>query len=360
MLDLMIPTTGDKFWESSEINPRIAEACAHSAARVQWREIGRSEAGRPIHACFLGEGTETVLLAAGAHADEPVGPDTLRLLLLSILGNPERFDPLLRRFRLVMVPHVNPDGEARNQTWIEKWPDTEVFLKAVHRELPGRDVEFGYPAMRPENIALAGLIRELAPLRLYVNLHGMAFSDGVMVLIERTWADRSPLLKDGFRELAAAHSWPLHDHDRMGEKGFLYLGAGFTSTPEGRAMAAHFRRLGDEASAARFHLSSMEWVREQGGDPLCLVTEFPLFMVTRGGPGRQPGIPGDYLALKDRLPRWRLDLEKGLSIAGGLSEFGVQSFPRSAAIAGQLRVISLGLRQIGFSGFDVDLSSREG
>ena len=65
MLDLMIPTTGDKFWESSEINPRIAEACAHSAARVQWREIGRSEAGRPIHACFLGEGTETVLLAAG-------------------------------------------------------------------------------------------------------------------------------------------------------------------------------------------------------------------------------------------------------------------------------------------------------
>ena len=67
MLDLMIPTTGDKFWESSEINPRIAEACAHSAARVQWREIGRSEAGRPIHACFLGEGTETVLLAAGGH-----------------------------------------------------------------------------------------------------------------------------------------------------------------------------------------------------------------------------------------------------------------------------------------------------
>jgi hypothetical protein len=91
----------------------------------------------------------------------------------------------------------------------------------------------------------------------------------------------------------------LHDHDRKGEKGFTYLGPGFTTTPEGGAMRRHFEQLGDPGTAALFHQSSMEFVRSLGGDPLCLVTELPLFVVPNPDP--VPGTPTAYLALRERL-----------------------------------------------------------
>ena len=69
--------------------------------------------------------------------------------------------------------------------------------------------------------------------------------------------------------------------DRNGEKGFQYIGPGFTTTPEGQAMRAYFKSIGDEQTVSLFRDSSMEFVRKLGGDPLCLVTEIPLFYVVK-------------------------------------------------------------------------------
>jgi hypothetical protein len=71
--------------------------------------------------------------------------------------------------------------------------------------------------------------------------------------------------------------------DRGGEKGFVKLADGFATRPDSRAMQAHFRGLGEDATAALFRPSSMETVRALGGDPLTIVSEMPLFLTDAGG-----------------------------------------------------------------------------
>lgn len=278
--------------------------------------LGESEEGRPIMAAVLGDGPVAVSLVAGAHADEPVGPETLRTFVERAPAE------LLARFRFVVVPHINPDGEARNRAWIERWPDLLAYRDLVQRELPGRDLEFGYPDMRVENRLVAEFLRAHAPFALHMSLHGMGVSEGAMLLIERHWIDRTARLREGFVEAARRAGLGLHDHDRKGEKGFFYIGPGFTTTPEGAAMREHFKDEPD--TAAKFHESSMEFVRSLGGDPLCLVTELPLFVVRNDDP--QPGVPAAYLAAR----AGRTDLE-------------FTPFDLRASMRLQMRTIELGL-----------------
>ena len=86
-----------------------------------------------------------------------------------------------------MVPHANPDGEQANRAWIERWPSADASLRHVLREPLGRDVEFGFSAMRPENAAMTSFLARAAPVR----LHGMAFAEGAALLIERRWVTRT-------------------------------------------------------------------------------------------------------------------------------------------------------------------------
>ena len=88
-----------------------------------------------------------------------------------------------------------------------------------------------------------------------------------MLLIGRPWAFRTAPLQRAFAEAAREAGLRLHDHNRKGEKGFFYLAPGFTTTPEGEAMRTFFRAQGNEATAAHFHDSSMEFVQRLGGGP---------------------------------------------------------------------------------------------
>ncbi len=326
------------FSELEEAAEGLRAACDASEGRVTRYAIGSSEAGRPIDGFVAGTGAITIGLLAGAHADEPVGPETLRRLIPVLGGG--AFDALLERFRFVILPHINPDGEAANRAWIEAWPDPSAYIRLVRREKPGRDIEFGYPSMRAENEAVSSFLGGFAPFSLYVNLHGMAFSEGAMLLIERHWAGRTQSLRDGFASAAREEGLPLHDHNRKGDKGFFYIEKGFTTTPEGDAMQRHFLAEGDEATAAGFHLSSMEWVRALGGDPLCLVTEMPLFQLPSSGTG---GVPSNYLAFRAGLPRLKERLERGEAAVAFFQKVGLQPVPVQHAVRLQLAAIAQGL-----------------
>ena len=199
------------------------------------------------------------------------------------------------------MPHLNPDGEARNRAWTAQWPDAVAYLNLAFREKPGRDLEFGYPDMRVENRLVADLLPWHAPFALHMSLHGMAVAEGAMLLVERHWIDRTPGLRAAFVAAALGEGLAMHDHDRQGEKGFTYIEAGFWTTPEGAAMRRHFEARGDKETAALFHQSSMEFVRSLGGDPLCLVTELPLFVLKNDAP--QPRVPTAYLAFMDKVRR---------------------------------------------------------
>jgi len=294
----------------------------------------------------IGSGPTRVSLIAGSHSDEPVGPETLRTLVRGFILSPERYVQYFERFTFFVIPHVNPDGEARNTAWMTKWPSLDAYLEHAFRELPGRDIEFGYPKLRTENELVSGFLKEHGPFGLHVSLHGMGFSDGALLLIERHWVDRTVELRQKFVELATKNGMRMHDHDRGGEKGFEYLGPGFTTTPRGEAMRAHFLVLGDKETAEKFHDSSMEFVRSLGGDPLCLVTELPLFLIGAVPDEEPEGVPETYLRFKQALPQARLAASNGRPTGPFLDEFDLAPISASKAMRMQMEVVDLALRTI--------------
>jgi hypothetical protein len=220
-------------------------------------------------------------------------------------------------------------------------------LKQAVRELPGRDIEFGYPDMRYENEAAAGFLREHGPFDLHISLHGMGFSDGALLLIERGWVDRSAPIQEGFKKLAAEFDLRLHDHDRGGEKGFEYVGPGFSTTPEGGRMKQYFEKRREMTTAAKFKASSMEFVKSLGGDPLCLVPELPLFLIKKVPPTEPKGDPQTYLKLKAHLPAAQRTANANQSIDWFIDRYGLKAIAAADAIRFQLGVIEIGLEAIG-------------
>ena len=218
--------------------------------------------------------------------------DFLRRFVTSVLNHPDECGALLDAFRFFVIPHTNPDGAFRNRTWRQAWGDDArgdchgVFAScATGAPGAGRGVWFSGYAPRRTGRSHAWLGQH-GPFVLHGSLHGMGISAGALLLIEKNWGYRAALLQERFRQAAQAEDLPLYDRNRQGEKGFFYLGPGFWTTPEGSAMRAFFEARSDKETAALFRSSSMEYVRSLGGDPLCYVTELPLFLVGDMPPGR--------------------------------------------------------------------------
>ena len=319
-----------------------------TVARCGGEVIGRSEEGRPIYGATVGRGPVRVSLISGNHADEPVGSETLRVL---IDGSRSQTPEWAAEFTFVIVPHANPDGEARQAAWMERWPDPLAYWQRAFREKPGRDVEFGYPQMRPENRAVAAFLADHGPFAMHASLHGMAAATGGWHLIERSWVDRTAELRRQYAAAVRDAGLGLFDWDRGGEKGFDYIEPGFATTPRSDAMRQYFLERGDEATAALFHRNSMEWVRSLGGDPLCMVTELPLFRVSRADgpePASAPGVPATYFAFREALTSARAKLEAGDAAAAlaAVDRFSVRLVDIGTAVRLQLRAIELGLQII--------------
>ncbi len=268
------------------------------------RRIGYSRGGRPVLAYRVGRGPARVNLVAGCHADEPVGPALLDRLLRFLHSADGA--ALRDAATWTVIPHINPDGAHANLVWQTPGAaryDIASYLVHRKRELPGDDIEFGFPhaltdeGARPENQAAWTFWCESAPFDLHVSLHGMSVAAGPYFLVERTWWPRLAGMVHALGKKAGRMGYALHDVQRNGEKGFHRLGQGFCSRPDSGAMRQYFLERGDPETAARFRPSSMEAIRSLGGDPLTLVTEMPLFLT--------PGV-GVVLGPPDpALVRWR-------------------------------------------------------
>ena len=280
--------------------------------RPQGERIGESREGRVIEGYVLGTGPRTISLIGGCHADEPVGPAMLQRLV-RFLSSQDLDHRLLDGYRWRVVPHVNPDGALRNAGWSESVLQTVdhvgatdtsydpvLYVQNVVRELPGDDIEFGFPRdsedreARPENFAVASFLSAEGPVHLHASFHGMGFAPGPWFLIESSWIDRTPAMRQALRSQVRQMGYSLFDIDRQGDKGFFRIDEGFSTRPDSRAMVAHFLALNDEETAAKFRPSSMEMAQSLGGDPLTFVSEMPLFLLpesSRGpsGPGFKAG-----------------------------------------------------------------------
>jgi hypothetical protein len=260
------------------------------------RVLGRSRKGQEIDGYRFGRGDLHVSLIGGCHADEPVGPAMLRRLV-SFLAERRTDDPLLTAASWFVVPHVNPDGEVRNAPWTastvpavdplgreDRVYDLSLYTSHVRREMPGDDMEFGFPrdpaddGARPENRAVAAFLADGAPFHLHASFHGIGFASGPWFLIEEAWIDRTAALRETMRSQVRAMGYQPFDVDRGGEKGFHRIDEGFTTRPDSRSMIRWFEERDDPGMAAKFRPSSMEYVRSLGGDPFTMVSEMPLFL----------------------------------------------------------------------------------
>lgn len=276
-------------------------------------EIGSSRAGAKMFGVKAGRASAAaVSIVAGAHSDEPVGPMTAMALVEWFAEGSQDARKLLEEVHFFICPQINPDGAQRNSVWFDDPLDPVRYLENVFREQPGDDVEFGYPsstqkALRPENEAIANFLRAGAPFLFHTSLHGMAFSEGAHFLINREWGARTGTLQLALLGLAReAGLSNVHDIDRHGEKGFFRIARGIGSTPVSTAMKAHFLAQDQPRTAELFHPSSMEYVTGLGGDPLCIVTELPLFVINNAPPLPDP--PPDetpYTSLRHELTNLR-------------------------------------------------------
>lgn len=288
--------------------------------------------------------------------------------LATFLSNLDSKEPLLRDYRWFLVPHVNPDGAHRNAAWSDfrldaqdhrKAPDRgydpALYVRHVVRELPGDDIEFGFPRdatdqeARPENLAVAGFLETGAPFHLHGSFHGMGLAPGPWFLIEPSWIDRTGEMRRSLRRQVRAMGYPLFDVDREGEKGFRRIDEGFSTRPDSRAMQRHFLALDDPATAAKFRPSSMEFVRELGGDPLTFVSEMPLFLFSE--PSSRSRVPRFETGTKGR----RRLLDELQELASGPSlerarnemiELGIQAMPIRDQMRLQLAFLQEGLNSI--------------
>lgn len=314
-------------------------------------EIGRSREGRPIRGFRFGDGPLAVSCIGGCHADEPVGPEMLDRLAgyLDGLAEREPEHPLLRRFRWLLVPHVNPDGEEPNRGWTEDRTAQgfrlERYVLETVREPPGDDVEFGFPrsaddhGARPENRAVADFMASDGPLALHMTFHGMGFGHGPWFLLEPTWVERTRPLRERLAARCAALGYALHEVDRHGEKGFWRIGRGFTTRPDSRSMRDFFLARDEPETAARFRPSSMEHARSLGSDPLTAVSEMPLFLLPEKGELADPALPR-----LDQLVRIREAIrEHGERAADHL---GIRPMPIEDQMRLQLVLLEEGLRTV--------------
>ncbi|MEV7684796.1 M14 family zinc carboxypeptidase [Streptomyces bungoensis] len=134
------------------------------------RQVGRSRAGRPLHLLSVGHSRRAVLVVAGAHANEPTGGLTLRVLAERVLAERELRTDTSWHFLLC----ADPDGASLHVT-----PAPRTLLDyhlGFYRPTGAEQPEWSPAVLPPDRLppetrALTGVIDELRPY-LQVTLHG--------------------------------------------------------------------------------------------------------------------------------------------------------------------------------------------
>lgn len=329
--------------------------------------LGESCEGRPIYGFCLGSGPLRISIISGCHADEPVG-SLLLTRLVKFLGSLESDHSLLTHYQWWIVPHINPDGQERNKGWQDVGDgigladvyDPALYFSHVKRELPGQDLEFGFPrskddpGVRPESRAVEEWWRNAdGPFHIHATLHGIALAGGPWFLLEPEWLERVGHVKSCCAEETSNLGYVLHDVDRKGDKGFHRIAPGFCTRPSSMEMQDYFLTIGDEDTATLFRPNSMESIRSLGGDPLTLVSEMPLFITP--GVGKVLG-PPDPVAEKWKHLRahWELLLRGGIPLSEEKRELiskeirnsGLKPMPIIDQMRLQWRLVSAGIEQV--------------
>lgn len=134
--------------------------------------LGRSVEGRPIEAYVRpGPATNTTLILAGVHGDEPKGVFVARRLIDLL----ETDRAVGREVRWVIVPAANPDGYARRKRRNARQVDiNRNFPTRNWERTPQRSRMFGgaAPGTEPETRAVIKIVQRYRPARI-ITIHSI-------------------------------------------------------------------------------------------------------------------------------------------------------------------------------------------
>ncbi|MFB9509076.1 M14 family zinc carboxypeptidase [Streptomyces aurantiacus] len=154
----------------SELVRSARALAAHRPDLCALRQVGVSRAGRPLHLLSVGHARRSVLVVAGAHANEPTGGSTLLALAERVLRERLLRDDTSWHFLLC----ADPDGASLHVTPAPRTLfDYHLgFFRPAGPEQPEWSPSVLPPDRLPsETLALFRVIDELRPY-LQVTLHG--------------------------------------------------------------------------------------------------------------------------------------------------------------------------------------------
>lgn len=249
---------------------------------LSYYEIGHSQEGQKLFGIKVGNGSLKASIIAGCSADEPVGPYMVKCFL-TWLKQSASGNELLRKWTFFIIPQMNPDGALRNKSWTELPLSLKLYLEKSKRDLPSEDLEFGFPSVQsstnihPENIAAAEFLSQQGCFQAHFSLHNLIVGGGAWFLIDKKHSNDSFHLQAKLKGIAEKLNIPLYDIDRKGEKGFVRLSAGFSTTPSTIELRKYYQEHSHPEWAEKIYLSSMDYIESLGGEPLSLVSEIPMF-----------------------------------------------------------------------------------
>lgn len=269
-------------WEYTDVHPdNVKRFLCHwlkqQGARVE--QIGESRSGKwPLWGVVVGdESKPTITLTGNCHSEEVVGTITILNMLNDMLAGGV-LAPLLKEFRIVAIPQMNPDGVMQNQSWIQQ-PDPMTYLGMYYRDHRGADVEHGIAMageshQRSEPKALTEFyLREAAGrTAVYITFHSCNLEAGAFFM---SGNEDEGMMAPAFRlirELAPRCGLHLMTENLNGYEHFRKISDGVYSVPRREEMTKGFLVAG--ASAEGFLTNSVEWM-ESHGTTVSLVSEVP-------------------------------------------------------------------------------------
>ena len=264
------------------------------------RQVGRSRAGRPLHLLSVGHAQRAVLVVAGAHANEPTGGSTLRVLARRVLAERELRTGTSWHFLLC----ADPDGAALHVT-----PAPRSLLDyhlGFYRPTGAEQPEWSpsvlpQDRLPPETRALTGVIDELRPY-LQVTLHGTDLG-GSWVQLTRD----VPGLAEPFAKSAAQLHIPV-ETGASDAAGWPASGPGVHVMPGPGTDAAYPSMPDDARHSTWYH------AHRYGG--LTAVVEVPMWASDLvDDPAPHPAPAAAMRRLAGRLLRDSLEVERVLAEA---------------------------------------------
>lgn len=133
---------------------------------VSLRSFGESEDNRPLYAMEIGTGEKAVIILGGVHGRESINPAILVQIVRDIAYLLKEGDPvtteLLKEYRLIFIPLLNPDGYEIARTGFSAIRNEKLRKEAMEKQIPyeewkgnarGIDLNRNFPSVsyRAEN-----------------------------------------------------------------------------------------------------------------------------------------------------------------------------------------------------------------